>query len=140
MYRNQIKLNDKAPDQNTSFLKSLYLCEDFVDDGFPKVEKKITRLKGGSTADRIALKLEEFLDKVDWGFHTQLLVGMRVPPRLMYCAGYNNDKEGRTLFLFECPYNTHNYSLVSGFFKESYGINLESVEVDEQTKELIKYL
>ena len=140
MYKNQIELNDKDSGQNMDFLRFLYLCNSFVDDGFPEVTKKFTRLKDKFSAERIEPSLEEFLDKVDWSFHTQLGIGMRPPARIMYCAGYDNPEEGRNLFLFECPLNQNNYDLVSEFFKEAYRIDLESVEVSEQTRELLKYI
>ena len=70
MYRNQIDLKDMDVEGNRSFLKSIYLCEDFIDDGFPDVQKKFTKLKDSMHAERIKPDLETFLDGVNWNYHT----------------------------------------------------------------------
>ena len=126
MQRNQINLNDRSVEANRDFLRALYGAEDL--QNARRWFDKLDILVSSSRQRDTDMTLDKFLDSMTDKFHIVLQTGHPIEDQIRYCASSMGERPEIFAWV-ECPYNDHNYSIVSNLFNQVYGQELDSIPV-----------
>ena len=134
MKRNQIFLNQRELKENKLFFKEMFQTNNFIDSykWFDELKNSIAREVDNE------MNLERFLRLIEPGFYIILQTGSPQEDMIRYCVrGWNEEQIGKFAWL-ECPYNQHNYDIVSNLFHDVYGDDLDSVPLPKSLEEYHK--
>ena len=132
MQRNQINLSDKDIKKNRAFLKSLYETKDL------KGAQKWFELLNASVSFKRRpdenMTLDIYLNLMTDKFDIILQICSPTPDQIRFSAsGYINHKVEKFVWI-TCPFNRHNYRIISKLFKEIYEQKIESIPVSDVLK------
>ena len=144
-YINQIVLNKKGLEENKSFLKAIYSCQDLLE-----VKKWFDKLDCNISWQRQTDKkmtLEKFLNnmgKDHASFHGTLQINNPDPLKIRYCISFDgNDRISRFVWVIY-PYNKNNFKITSDLYEKSFGNKIEDDPLPEDLlkvyKEEFRYL
>lgn len=121
VYVNQLKLIKKGVEPNKKFLELMYNNNKLVD-----VEKRFDFLDCKVSIRRqlnLDMTLDKFLEGVNDKSYVTLLINSPTPFEIRY--GIVNFNERDEFVWVNCPYNLHNFDIVSRLYEESFKTKLE---------------
>ena len=130
MQRNHINLNDRPIEANKDFLRALYGAE-YLQDARRWFDKLDTSVSWSRQRDT-DMTLDKFLGSMTDKFHIVLQSGHPFDD-IRYCASSMGERPEIFAWV-ECPYNEHNYGIVSNLFNHVYRQELDSIPVPEGLK------
>ena len=135
MQRNQIKLNDLyTSEKNEEFLEALYNSEELknVTKWFDKLDCSVS-CRREKDPDRT---LDNFLDLMSNSPIISLGTGSSYPEDIRYNVRVSDSQQYIERFAWiVCPYNKHNYAVISELFENVYGVKLDSLPVSDVLKQ-----
>ncbi len=135
MQRNQIKLGNRSVEKNRDFLRALYGTNDLerARKWFDILDSSVSVAR----QDDPNMTLEAFLDLMTDSFHIVLQTGSPFQDQIRYCASNIREEPNRFAWV-QCPYNEHNYGVVSSLFEQVYGQNIDLIPVPESLRQYHK--
>tara|TARA_Y100000310_G_scaffold330357_1_gene401845 strand:+ start:7638 stop:8057 length:420 start_codon:yes stop_codon:yes gene_type:complete len=136
MQRNQINLGNMFVEKNKEFLKALYGTEDLerARKWFNALDCSVSFARQNDPD----MNLGRFLDLITDSFHIVLQTGSPSPDEIRYCASGSDDQRVDRFAWVECPYNEHNYGVVSLLFEKVYNQKIDSIPVPESLRQYHK--